>query len=413
MIFAVKVVEINFADLIGRAFNGYDLMNALNKRPEFKVNQIVAVKNSTDRNVVSVDELSVIRHVVHNIEERFSIPNTISPNGSLIYQTNEFQDADLLHFHILHNGFVSLLDYPKLFNAHPALWTVHDPWLVSGGCVHPLACDQWKYGCKNCPDDADLRYKIDKNQCQLLWQIKKNIFQEINPHIIVSSDFMADYIRKSPLTSHFENINIIPFGIKVHDFHPELRKQKKQKFDLDEKKITVGCRGDKGIKGAQYVIEAFKQVDCKHKFEILTVSAKLKEELPENISVHQLGWINDKDKMADFLEACDIFIMPSKAESFGVMAIEAMAAGCAILCFKGTTVESVTHSPKCGIAVEYCSSKSLAEALTRIAFSREEITHRGNLGRWIAEKEYDFETYVERHRKLYEKVFYENFQGGN
>ena len=219
---------------------------------------------------------------------------------------------------------------------------------------------------------------------------------------------MQRMIKKSPLTSHFDKINVIPFGVNTDRFKPERRRQKKAKLGLSTTKITLGFRGDKRIKGAQFIIEALKTIDHPDKIELLTISAKLKEyELPRNIPACQLGWTDNRDNIVDFFEACDIFLMPSLAESFGVMAIEAMAAGCTVVCFTDTAVESVTNAPTCGITAEYASSDSLSNVLNHLISSPQEITVRGELGRKLAANEYTFDTYVQRHKALYEKIFRE------
>ena len=70
----------------------------------------------------------------------------------------------------------------------------------------------------------------------------------------------------------------------------------------------------------------------------------------------ELGWQDNEEVMRRFFVSCDIFIMPSLAESFGLMAIEAMAAECVVVCFEGTVIEENTGAPDIGVSVSYKSS---------------------------------------------------------
>jgi glycosyltransferase involved in cell wall biosynthesis len=102
--------------------------------------------------------------------------------------------------------------------------------------------------------------------------------------------------------------------------------------------------------------------------------------------------------------ACDVFLMPSLAEAFGLMALEAMAAGRPVVCFEGTALPAVTHAPECGIAVPAGDSAALRTALDRLAKDPSEADRRGDLGRKIVAEEYGYERYLDSMAELYGSV---------
>lgn len=108
--------------------------------------------------------------------------------------------------------------------------------------------------------------------------------------------------------------------------------------------------------------------------------------------------------MLDFYRAADIFIMPSLAETFGLMAIEAMACQTAVICFQATVLEEVTGAPDYGIAVEYKSAEGIAAALTRLLDDPEELERRKQSGRQFAAQTYPYNLYVQRHLQLYQEI---------
>src|SRR4029079_5185700 len=100
----------------------------------------------------------------------------------------------------------------------------------------------------------------------------------------------------------------------------------------------------------------------------------------------------------------DVFVMPSLAESFGLMAIEAMAAMRPVICFDGTAVATTTFAPECGLAVPSGDALALRLALDELAHNPEERTRRGALGRKIVAQAYDHEVYVQALVGLYRAV---------
>ena len=112
--------------------------------------------------------------------------------------------------------------------------------------------------------------------------------------------------------------------------------------------------------------------------------------------------------MAEFYNLCDIFIMPSEAESFGMMAIEAMASATPVICFKKTVIEELIYAPECGIAVDYKNTCELQKAVQYLMDNKEERTRRSMLSRKIAIEKYKFQDYVNQHINIYNNILKRN-----
>ena len=104
-------------------------------------------------------------------------------------------------------------------------------------------------------------------------------------------------------------------------------------------------------------------------------------------------------------DACDFFLMPSRGESFGLMAIEAMAFSKTVVVFNNTSLPEVTFAPDCGVLVENKNSKKLMEAIKMLIDNPEECERRGNLGRKLAEENYDIKVYNDRIKKMYNEAY--------
>jgi glycosyltransferase involved in cell wall biosynthesis len=159
------------------------------------------------------------------------------------------------------------------------------------------------------------------------------------------------------------------------------------------------------VKGLTHVIEAFTNRPPARPTTLVTVDGRgLLEELKREYRIIDLGWVDDEATYPLAFAACDVFLMPSLAEGFGLMALEAMASARPVICFEGTSVPSVTHAPECGIAVPMGDAVALRDAVDHLASNPEEAHRRGRLGRKLATSTYSHDAYLDTLASLYLEV---------
>jgi glycosyltransferase involved in cell wall biosynthesis len=125
---------------------------------------------------------------------------------------------------------------------------------------------------------------------------------------------------------------------------------------------------------------------------------------PPDYNIVELGWVNEESVFPRMFSACDVFLMPSTAEAFGLMALEAMMASRPVICFEGTALPGVTHAPDCGIAVPMGDSLALRAAIDLFSDDPQEAQRRGRLGRSLAEEHYTYDRYLDAMASLYREV---------
>ncbi|QQZ62204.1 glycosyltransferase [Paenibacillus sonchi] len=380
----MNILQINNCDLVGRRFNGHDLQVSLNEQGH-NAYQIVLEKSgkeSTTIPLLSNSELFV-RSRLKNLEYLLSMNSLIYPFGKLLSEHSIFQKADIAHYHLIHNHFLSILDFPQLTSNKPSVWTVHDPWIITGHCIHPCECSGWMNGCHNCPKVEDPTFPMQVDKASQMWNIKKDVYQNLKVDIVVASDFMEKYITESPLTSHFNRVHKIPFGIKVEQFQLSDKWEVRSSWSIPESNFVISFRAEPNeVKGLKFIIEMLDELDGSLPVTILTLGHEpLPAYLIGKFQVIELGWENDQELLCDFYAASDVFLMPSLAESFGLMAVEAMAAGCPVIVFDNTVLVEITHAPECGIAVPYKNADALKFEVCRLMHSPDECKWRGKKGR--------------------------------
>jgi glycosyltransferase involved in cell wall biosynthesis len=401
----MNILHINYTDLAGGRFTGMYMKEALDS--SFNVEMAVWDKKSES---VKVNELSPNNKLLHYFfnklmlfTSRLSFDGLLGSSGWFINRKNYFKKADVIHIHLIH-GFsnFSILSLPKLSFLKPMVWTLHDPWAMTGGCEHTFECEKWMTGCSPICPHPRCTSLFNRYTPYLHWRIKKWVYARMKVTIIVASEWMLNKVKKSPLLNHLP-IKLIPFGVDINRFYLE-NKQKSRDLlgiPLENKVIAfrnTGLYPDK-YKGIRWLKSALEKYEPTKPTTLLVLEGTTGfEELSNKFNIIYLGWV-DGNELIQALSAADIFLMPSIQESFGLMAIEAMACETPVIVFDGTALPTIIKSG--GIVVESKNSEKLAEAIELLITDdnkREELALKS---RKIVETEYSYSLYVNKHIDLY------------
>lgn len=390
----MRVLQVNNCDLPGRMFNGYDLVFALIKKG-IDASQLVIDKYSDSETVKKLKVDFAEREKIIYLEEKYCVKNVLFPYANKMLEMDEYKNADIIHFHFTYHNMFSLLDYPRIMNSN-SVWTIHDLWMLTGNCTHPLDCYKWKCECGECPRFNDSYFPMAVDNTNFMWNLKKGVYKQINPHIIVSSKYMENFIKNSPLTSHFSNVHRIPFGIKINNVEKPINKH-----------VVIGFRAENAtVKGTSFLYGALAKMSEKYdEVELQCVgSGDIPEEITKKYKIKKYGWIDDRNKLMNIMLGWDIFVMPSLAESFGLMAIEAMGRKCALVCFDDTAVAEVAGAPEFAVTAKFANENDLCDKIKQLVDNVDLRLHYQNEGYKYVKEKYRFEEYVSRHISLYEEI---------
>ena len=405
----LRILEVNNIDLQGRRFNGYDLLDVIDNETPHRAHQIITYKSSDDNRVKKFysnqQQLNLEWQTLSEEANELSVHSQLSITSNILKNNEFYTNADVVHYHLIHNTKLNFHDLIEMAASRPTILTFHDLWNFTGRCVHPHSCEKWKTGCENC-QYLDTLFPFKEDNCHSLWELKKKVYKNMDIDIVVSTPFMMDLVKTSPLTSHFKHVHYIPFGVDLDYFNEKISKEKaREKLGLPQDEVVLFFRAQAAMKGTEYIVEAMKMLNIDKKITLLSCSETgLLDSLKDKYNVVDLGVIQNEELLLAY-RACDFFLMPSKAESFGLMAIEAMACGKTVVVFNNTALPSVTHAPECGVLVEDRNSKELCKAIKNLIENPEELERRNKLSRKIAEENYDVHVYNDKIKKLYEEVY--------
>ena len=146
--------------------------------------------------------------------------------------------------------------------------------------------------------------------------------------------------------------------------------------------FTVGVVGGQPLrKGYLYLLQAWKELALPNARLLLRTDLTgypvLQELVRSQPSVEMVGYVPD---IADFYRQCDVFVLPSVDDGFGMALYEAMANGVAAIATTHCGSSELLRSGVDSLIVEPFSSAQLAGALLSLYQSedrREEIARRG------------------------------------
>ena len=131
-----------------------------------------------------------------------------------------------------------------------------------------------------------------------------------------------------------ENIHFVPDGIPEERFRKVDNKEFKKKYNLEGKFVMCNLSRVLKYKGQHQIIKALPSIVKKYPNVVFLQMGKdhgwtehclkLAKELGVEEHVRFIGEASEEDKLSG-LDACNIFVLPSEWEAFGIVTLEAMA----------------------------------------------------------------------------------------
>lgn len=402
----MKILQVNGYESPGRRFSGLSITPLL-KKYGIESRHLIWEKDTQNLEILTFEGAIArkINRVINKIERITSLQSVLHLNASRMIKMPAFKEADLIHLHIISSGYFSISDLSKITKLKPTVWTLHDPWAMTGHCIHPFDCKRWMTGCGNCPDLTS-HIPLAKDNTRFLFNYKRAAYKRSDFDIIVASKWMQDMVNNSPM---FENklVHLVPFGLDLNFFSAAACPNARKLFDIPENALVICFRVEQNeFKGVPYIIQALERIKSKQPICLLTLSSggALLQQFADRFQIVNLGWTNDEELVREALVAADIFLMPSVAEAFGMMAIEAMACGKPVIVFEGTSLPDVTFAPDIGLAVPMRDGEALYLALQHLIDNPDECKRRGQKGRMMAELHYGDEAQAKKLADIYNRV---------
>ena len=312
--------------------------------------------------------------------------------SKLIRECKKF-NPDVIHLHNLHSFCVNL---PMLFgyikaNNIPVVWTLHDCWGFTGHCSYfeMVNCDKWKTGCHHCPQlGVYPKTKIDSTK--ITHNLKKKWFLGVKDMTLVTpSEWLADLAKESFLKDY--PVKVINNGIDLSVFNPT-ESDFRERYGLQDKKILLGVAACwEKRKGLDVFEKLSNRLDDSYKIVLVGL-----DKAP-NDKIIAIGRTENQKQLAEIYTVADLFVNPTREDTYPTVNMESLACGTPVLTFKtGGSPEILDET--CGSVVDVDDIDAMEKEIIRICkekpYSKEACLERA--------KNFDMYDRFEEYIELYE-----------
>lgn len=232
--------------------------------------------------------------------------------------------------------------------------------------------------------------------------ILKQVLQSADRVIVPTSDYVALVNRKYQLPK--EKITMIPCGVDLGKFKPKPLNLRQPTKILFVGRLTAQ-------KNVPLLIKSFKsslsRVDANLSLHLVGEGEKKtqiirlieKEKLTDKVTLY--GALRGQ-QLYDIFRASDIFILPSREESFGIVLIEALASGLAVIASDIPGIRNVIKNNYTGLLVNpkiADITRAIKKISTDSEFRSSLITHGLH-----DVKKYDWNKIVDSFQTVYSQV---------
>lgn len=275
---------------------------------------------------------------------------------------------DIVHFHNLHSNYIHLnmlCEYLAKKNI-PTVITMHDCWYFTGKCTHYSAvkCNKWQASCGGCPLNkseqpsllCDCTSKVLKDKTAHLLKLK-------NLTLVGCSEWIANEARKSKLSS--ANIQVIYNGVDTSIFAPHDSEVRKE-FGIENEFLILGM-ADKWCDGQnrEIVEKLIVSQDKNSKIVIVGCKEDQKKYFEQFDNVIPLGYITDRNRLADIYAAADVFVNLTRADTLPTVNMESICCGTPVITFDSCGSPELVDE-NCGYVVKEGDIETLLSRIENI-----------------------------------------------
>jgi D-inositol-3-phosphate glycosyltransferase len=161
-----------------------------------------------------------------------------------------------------------------------------------------------------------------------------------------------------------DRIEVVPPGVDHHVFTPDGREQAKARLGLEGRRVLLFVGRIQPLKGADLAVRCLASLDDPSVTLVVVGGPSGADGAVELARVHALAsdlgvadrvrWVEPQphDALADFYRAADVCLVPSRAESFGLVALEASACATPVVAASVGGLRSLVDDGETGFLVD-------------------------------------------------------------
>ncbi len=312
---------------------------------------------------------------------------------------------DIIHLHNLHGYYLNyklLTDYIARHKISTVV-TLHDLWLLTGHCSHPVdGCEKWKSGCHTCPGKsvypASLTDASARNHAAKIHAIT----QIPDIHLITVSHWVADMARQSLLLKRRPmEISVIHNGIDTEIFRP-LTSDIRIRYGIGDRHLILGCALPFSTrKGFDDFLKLRTLLPEQYAIALVGVNHRQARQLTRN-GIIAIRPVESGMELAQWYSEADVFANPTYYDALPCTNIEAQACGTPVVTYHtGGCPETIC--PSTGLTVDRGDVPAMAKTIERMCEAGK-ASYTESCRRRAVEM-FDYTTFTAKYLNLYSAIW--------
>lgn len=226
--------------------------------------------------------------------------------------------------------------------------------------------------------------------------------------MIILSKTMEDELLKEGINSF--QITLIYNGVDLTRFKEMKEKIKfRGNLNIEDKKTIIYTGRLSHEKGVDFLIHSFSKLDIRAGCQLLIVAdGPEREDIIRIIDHYRLSksvvMINEVDDIAIYLNAADLFVLPSRFEGLSNSLLEAMACGLPVISTRvGGSVDIIKDGIN-GLLVDVDDEQQLNHAMSRILKDSLLTYEMGRNARKTVEQNHDLKKIADKYLEQYKSL---------
>jgi glycosyltransferase involved in cell wall biosynthesis len=317
---------------------------------------------------------------------------------------------DLVHCHNLHGEYFDLRYLPALSRQLPVFVTLHDSWLMTGHCAHPLGCERWRTGCGNCPD-LTIYPAISFDGTAYNWNRKRDIYARSRLYVATPSQHLMHMVEDSMLAPAVQEARVIPYGINLNIFCIADRSLAREYLDIPhdaEVILFTSLYGRRNpFKDYQTMEAAVAQASERLRGRQVLFLALGEEGKSERLGDAELRFIpfqKDPVAVARYYQAADVYIHAALADTFPNVILEAMACGTPIVATAIGGIPEQIQDGVTGFLTPYKDTAAMAMRIEQLIVNKDLRQRIGSAAAQYARRNFDLDRQVDDYLGWYQSV---------
>ena len=262
------------------------------------------------------------------------------------FQRSEGLEYDIIHSHYWLSGRIGLALREKWNVPHVATF-------------HTLA-------------KTKLRARAGERESDLRSAIEKMVIDNADAVVVSTEQEKEDIVRL--YDGRRRTIEVIPAGVDLELFQPMDRIDSKRELGLSEEHVVLYVGRIEPLKGIDILLQSIALLEGGSNTRLMIVGGSLDgdeelermREMAEELGLRDRVTFTGSVSQAElpiYYGAADVFVLPSHYESFGLVALEAMACGTPVVASRVGGLKTFINHGECGYLIPWRCPEPFAQRI--------------------------------------------------